>query len=361
MFCPNCGTKVSEKHLFCTSCGTKLPTTHTPENSSSVPASSTPTAAASSVQEKTHEKPSAKSSKKSIFPTILLLCLVAVLCIVGMNYYQSYAEQKEKERKEQEARARENKIMRALRDYSFYPFGLNDQDFNTVEYSGALGSISDAALGEGPDNLSKDATEEEKKKYAFDMIARYIESDYSKTYAALIFGADYFSKEEISQFYNGTKLSSYELKEHAENLMCRDAISLSSLLINKEDQIICLNIGARLNFTQRGYMSSQELISELYDFVKNGSGIPTIDEDLLLENVTNEYIQENFDEFFSGKKVYYKDLSPVGQLVFLYVIPSYIARFDLNGANNLWSSYALSYEDRWDEIINRDIFSDILE
>lgn len=344
MFCPNCGTNLPLENQFCTSCGHKLPTHLMKSTPPAKPIATT--------------KP--KSSKKRIFLTIILLGIVAALCIVGINYYQTYSEQKEQERQEQAKKDREYNIMKSLRAYCYYPYGINNQDFNTAQYSGALGYISDAALGEGSNASLKDASKKEKKEYAFNMIGEYIESDYSKTYAALIFGADYFDQDEISQFYNGTKLSSDELKHHAEDLMCRNAISLSSLLINEDDKIICLNIGARLSFTQRGYMTTNELVNELYDFVYNGSPMPTIDEDLLLESISEEYIQENFDEFFSGPEVYYDELSPVGQMVFLYVMPSYISTFDLNAANSLWSAYAPLYEDKWNEIINRDNFSDIL-
>lgn len=364
LYCPYCGVKVAEEHRFCCKCGKELPTLRCNDTQSSplkpnqvnIPVTvSTPM-----VEEITPAKTPTKSSKKKGIGVFVLITICIVLVIVGINLYKPYAEQKKIEQQEQAEREHTLDVLRALREYSYHPYGMNDADYNTVHYSQALGYVADAALGDASDSSLKDKSKDEKKEYAFDMLERYVEHDYSKFYATLIFGADYFDSDEITRFFNGTKLSSAELKEHAEDIMCRDAISLSSLLVNEADQVICLNICSRVNFAQQGYMSANELVSELYDFVFWGSGITTIDEDLLLENVSWKYVEANRDEFFSGSKVYYKDLSPVGKMVFLYVIPYYISTFDQNAANELWNDYSGQYESWWNEIINRDIFSMVL-
>ena len=203
---------------------------------------------------------------------------------------------------------------------------------------------------------------EEAIEDAFEILERYFENDYAGTYAALLFGADYFDKEDVEYFYNGTKVNAHQMKENVENIMFRNGVSLAALLVDEEDKVICMNLSLRIKMAEEGYISTKDIISDLYDFTYGGVGFRVVSDEKLLEEITYKELTRDIDAAFEGKKVYYDELSPVGKMVFLYIMPRCVVQFDQAAGSELWYHYFMeTYESVWDSIIDRDIFENVVQ
>jgi len=353
MFCSKCRRASYNEGGICSYCGTLLEVIEdfveeTEEKQEAVDASKT---------SQIESKPKAKATPKQIVVRCILWAVVLVLVGIGIIWCSMRLIEQNKQREEM----RRKKIIES----TLIELGNRSSgsvDVNTVEYSMALSFISDAALGKSNRSSLLEASSEEVKDDSFEHLESYFESDYVKTYAALLFGADYFDKEEVEHFYNGTKVNAYQMKEDTEDIMFRNHISLASLLIDKEDEIICMNISLRIKMAEDGYISTEGIISDLYDFTYGGVGIKTVADEKLQEEITYEELPSDVDEVFEGKKVYYDELSPVGKMVFLYNMPRYVVQFDQEAGSELWDYYFNgTYESVWNSIINRDMFKQVVE
>lgn len=357
MFCSNCGEEVGENTLFCSNCGIKL--THFEENEEKelkqeFIGNSFPEEKGVDTETDNNKEPNKKHA--SILKTMLLLICIA-MSVIGIYYVSRVLKQNEIKREREEYVQRVQNTLRALGDRS-----SGSVDFNTAEYSMALANFSSAALRKEMVSDDKGLEAEEIKEKRFKSLERYFEGDYLKSYAAMLFGADYFTEDDFEYFYDGTKISEYELKECVEDLLFKNHISLSTLLVNVWDEHICYTMNSRIRLANDGYIETEDIVKELYQFVFEKKSIRTINQELLSEEVTYEQVANDLEESFTGNIMYYNDLSPVGKMVFLYLMPRYIVQFDQAAGSELWNNYFESeYEKCWKEIIERDMFAEIIE
>ena len=353
MFCSKCRRAAYNEGGVCSYCGTLLEVVEdsieeTEEKQGATYGSNT---------SQMGSKPKAKATPKQI----VLRCIVWTVGLVIVGIGVIWCSIRIIEQNEQREEMRRKKIIES----TLIELGNRSSgsvDANTAEYSMALSFITDAALGKSNRSSLLEAGSEEVKEESFETLEGYFESDYAKSYAALAFGADYFDKEEVEYFYNGTKVNAYQMKEDMEDIMFSNHISLASLLIDKEDEIICMNISLRIKMAADGYISTEDIISDLYDFTYGGVGIKTVSDEKLQEEITYEELPRDVDEVFEGKKVYYDELSPVGKMVFLYNMPRYVVQFDQEAGSELWNYYfSGTYESVWNSIINRNVFKQVVE
>lgn len=353
MFCSKCGKILNNDARFCSYCGNPIAVTE--DSVEEIKKQQEQVMYVSNVVP--IEK---KARKKATSGQIVFRCIWAIVwlfIVIGIIWCGLKINEQNKQREEARRLATiENTLIR-LGNQSF-----GSVDYNTAQYSMALGTISDAALGESVLSNLQNADYEEVKEYSFESLERYFETDYAKTYAALLFGADYFEKEDIEFFYNGTKVNADQMKDDVEDIMFQSDIGLATLLVDKEDQIICMNLSLRIKMAEDGYISTEDIISDLYNFTYGGVGFKTVAEEKLAEGITYENLTRDIDEVFEGEKVYYEDLSPVGKMVFLYIMPRCVVQFDKEAGSELWNYYFMeSYESMWNAIINRDIFKNVVE
>lgn len=111
-----------------------------------------------------------------------------------------------------------------------------------------------------------------------------------------------------------------------------------------------------------GYISTDEIIDELYSFVFEGKALQAVNEDLLANKVTLEQIGADVAGSLTGDAYRYAELSPVGKMVFIYLMPRLVVQVDQESGSWLWNyRFKSVYEELWNEIIHRDIFSGIIE
>lgn len=362
MYCRNCGKEAGERDVFCTVCGTRIRDEKAQETEVFC---DTATEHIGQPEDRLDNLKEEDSKKKSTGKRWWILKVVfSLLCIVAVavGAMKLYTLQQEKNAKEEERR-RELQIKSTLSKLGNRSSGSND--FNTAQYSMAFLFFSGAALGESNISNHDGMSAKEIKKDCMKTLKRYFdgsERDYLKSYAALMFCADYFDKEDVEYFYNGTKLASSEIRECMEELMFQNHISLSALLINELDRQICYTTNLRIRLTEDGYIETEEMISELYQFVYAEKSIRTIDEELLSEEITYQEVASDMEGSFTGREFYYRDLSPVGKMVFLYLMPRYVVQFDKDAGSDLWNFYfERDYNRCWEEIIHREMFSGIIE
>lgn len=351
MFCSNCGKELNSDAKFCPFCGNSLRVVA--DSIEETKKQEVLDISNNTLIEKTKKKK--PTSKQIAFRCIWVFIWVFIGIGVVLCSINIIKQNKEKE----EARIKAT-IENTLINLGNQSFG--SQDFNTAQYSMALSFVSDAALGKSNYSHLLEASSMEVKEDSFETLERYFETDYAKTYAALLFGADYFDKEDMEFFYDGTKVNVQRMKEDVEDIMFRNDISLATLLVDKEDEIICMNLSLRIKMAEDGYISTKDIVSDLYDFTYGGVGFKTVSDDKLQEGITYEELTKDIDDVFEGKKVYYNELSPVGKMVFLYIMPRCVVQFDKEAGSELWNYYFMeTYESVWNSIINRDIFEQIIE
>lgn len=350
MFCTKCGKELKREVRFCPYCGC----------SAAIPFV-TGTEQKQEVIYESNATPKGRNAKKKATPKqIVFRCIWMIIWVfagIGIIWCGRKIIEQNKQREEAQLKATVANTLIRLGNQTF-----GSVDFNTAQYSMALSDVADAALGKSVLTNLSEASSSEVKEYSFKTLESYFETDYDKAYAALLFGSDYFDKEDIEYFYNGTKVNVYQMKEDVEDIMFHNAISLATLLVDKNDEIICMNMSLRVKMAEDGYISTEDIVSDLYDFVYGGSGFETVSDEKLEEAITYEELLRDVDGVFEGKKVYYEDLSPVGKMVFLYIMPRCVVQFDKEAGSELWNYYfADTYESIWDSIINRDIFENVIE
>lgn len=352
MFCSKCKRASYNEGGICSYCGTLLEV---------VEDSIEETEEKQEVMDVSKTLPIQKKPKSKVTPKqIVFRCIWAVVLVfigIGVIWCGMHIIEQSKQRKEERRKETIENTLVKLGNKSF-----GSVDYNTAQYSMELLFVSDAALGKSDFSHLLEASSKEVKEDSFETLEGYFESDYAKSYAALLFGADYFDKEDVEYFYDGTKVNAQQLKEDVEDIMFRSDISLDTLLIDKEDEIICMNLSLRIKMAEDGYISTKDIISELYDFTYGGVGFRTVSDEKLQEGITYEELPRDADEVFEGKKVYYEELSPVGKMVFLYIMPRCVVQFDQEAGSELWNYYFMgTYENVWNSIISRDIFEKVIE
>ncbi len=360
MFCINCGKELVENGKFCMHCGAEVKIECNVAQTEEVQVvniehESTNNESTGQDITESYDEKNNKKSRSSIKVILALVCLV----VVGIGVYKGYEVIKEKQRIEQEEQ-RERTMKLTLQELGNRSCGSND--FNTAQYSGALSKLTDAVLGTSSYANLSDLDADEIKEECFEDLEEYFETDYLKSYAVLVLGADYLERDDIEYFYNGTKLYASDLKENVEELLYGNHISLYSLLINEEDERIFYTANLRIQLAEDGYIDTQDIISEIYQFICEDEGIRTVEEDLLADSITYEQIADDISDSFSGEKLHFDDLSPVGRMVFLYLVPRYLNELDSDQISELWSFYwKAMYDEAWNEIIQRDIFGDVVK
>ncbi len=352
-FCSKCGKKLNGDTKFCVYCGNLLKVTADPVKSTNKKQESE--ACVSNIT------PMGKKTKiKATLKKIVFCFAWAVIWLfIGMGFTW-FSMTVAEHNKQWEESQKERAIRKTLVELGNQSFGGSDA--STVNYSMALGFISKAALAKPDLYHFSESGSEEAIEDAFEILEGYFENDYAGTYAALLFGADYFDKEDVEYFYNGTKMNVHQMKEDVEEIMFRSGVSLASLLVDEEDKVICMNLSLRIKMAEDGYISTKDIISDLYDFTYGGVGFRVVSDEKLLEEITYKELTRDIDEAFEGKKVYYDELSPVGKMVFLYIMPRCVVQFDQAAGSELWYHYFMkTYESVWDSIIDRDIFENVVQ
>ena len=369
MYCRNCGKKLDEDDLFCSACGTKvinevLENEKGTENEEEIQTEDIVQEDVNITDEKrldcdikTEQIQSEKSGISSIKTIFLLICIA--ITVVGICYGSRLLQEK---KRKQEILERNQRIESTLVTLGNRSSGSTD--FNTAQYSMALSFFTSAALGKS--NISNYAglNAEEIKAECFKTLEAYFERDYVKSYAALLFCADYFTKADVEYFYNGTKIREQELKECVKALLFENNISLSNLLVDEQDELICYTMNLRIRLANDGYLPTEDIITELYQFVCDGEPIRMVRTELLAEEIAYEEIAKDIENSFTvDKLIYFDNLSPVGKMVFLYLMPRYVVQFDQEAGDALWNDYYFKtrFDNCWEEIVERDIFSTVLE
>jgi len=354
MFCRNCGKELGENALFCSTCGIRL--NYVEEKEIGPELVENPFPEKNDVE--TENNKERKKKPASVFKTMLLLICIAIT-VTGSSYVKRVLYEKEVERTRQE---REKRIHNTLEELGNRSCG--SESAITVNGSTELYEISNAVLGNASSSSQKKSGAAKTKENTFQNVKRYFEGGFNCfDYATLILGADYFEKEDIEYLCGGTKVNAAELKECVEYLLYKSDIPLSSLLINEMDEKICYTMSLRIRLAQDGYIGKKEIAEELYQFVCEGRYLNTVRESILAEETSYELIATNVQHYFDGEVYFYEELSAVGKMVFLYLMPRYIEQFNPEVASELWYNYGFGtqYEQCWNEMIERDIFSGMLE
>lgn len=352
MFCSNCGKEVGKNALFCSNCGIKLTYVEEKERGQEF--------VENLVSEKndvdTENNNDQKRKPASVLKTMLLLICIAVT-VTGISYVKRMFYENEVERERQEREKRIHNTLEKLGNRS-----CGSESAITVNASMELNEISNVVLGNTSSSGQKRLRAEKTKENTFQNVKRYFEGGFNCfDYAALILGADYFEKEDIEYLCGDMKVNAAELKQCVEYLLFKSDIPSSTLLINEMDEKICYTMSLRIRLAQDGYIGKKDIAEELYQFVCEGRYLKAVPEWLLDEEISYEQIATDVDGNVFGYMYLYEELSEVGKLVFLYLMPRYIEQIDQELAVELWYYFGTEYEKCWNEIIGRDIFSGMIE
>lgn len=293
------------------------------------------------------------SSKKIKSMVLVVLFLLLSLGIYMLSCY--FAEQK--------AIQRENERKQTIKD-SLYYLGLGNRkcgstDINTSNYSWTLGFLQSALADDAYASASAEGYDGTKREYYFEQLRGYCDKptddylDYLMVFSTLLLGIDGLQQKDIDYFALKGTIEFEDLEKNFVKVLSKYGLSLSSLLVDENDERICYNMSLRIRLAEDGYplLNDYHVATDMYGFVFGGKGLATVDEKVLEKDLTYEEFRKSYEEYFTGEKVYFEDLTTSGKLVFLYMMPTYVrnSRNKEFSVTASWEEYQVKfYLSLWD-------------
>jgi len=293
------------------------------------------------------------SSKKIKSMVLVVLFLLLSLGIYMLSCY--FAEQK--------AIQRENERKQTIKD-SLYYLGLGNRkcgstDINTSNYSWTLGFLKSALADDAYASASAEGYDGTKREYYFEQLRGYCDKptddylDYLMVFSTLLLGIDGLQQKDIDYFALKGTIEFEDLEKNFVKVLSKYGLSLSSLLVDENDERICYNMSLRIRLAEDGYplLNDYHVATDMYGFVFGGKGLATVDEKVLEKDLTYEEFRKSYEEYFTGEKVYFEDLTTSGKLVFLYMMPTYVrnSRNKELSVTASWEEYQVKfYLSLWD-------------
>lgn len=323
MFCNNCGKQVNEDFIFCPFCRHKLISDNIDIYAQEVPTENTQQEYTdiSFAPKNTPQDVTAVTFDKRKIIKIALIILSAFILVFAVISFIKHNE-------EMQAIEREETILEHI-------VVLGDQR-RGGSWSSNTADLHLAALFGGIRAEEKGTTEESgfclchgsrySRFFTHEDLKEYFNLGHPPEwkYAILFFATEQLDRTQVEYLCDEETVPKSNVIKSINDLLILAGLDCEDFLYNEKDIMICYNESIRIKLTEQNVFSLNSMSTELYDFVFSEKGIRMIDEDILADQDSLEDIAKRGEKCFSGKTVYYDDLSTVGKLVFCYRMPLYL-------------------------------------